>query len=200
MSDKISTAILAGGQSSRMGRNKALLPVGGIPIIERVIARVRDLTQELVIITNMPDIYRYLDLPMFADVVPGKATLGGLYTAIQQTGSEHTLVVSCDQPFLNPQLLRYLIDLRHEADVIVPLDHEDYPQSMHAVYSKACLAPIRRRLDEDRLKVIGFFDDVRVRRVSTQEIDRFDPSRYSFINVNTPEELAEAEQLARLLG
>lgn len=192
----VSAAILAGGQSTRMGTNKAFVRIGGRPIIERIILRLRPLADDLVIITNTPETYAYLSLPMFADLLPGKATLGGVYTAISQTQAEHTLIVSCDQPFLNPELLRYIVGLRAGFDVVIPLDREGYPQSMHALYGKHCLEPIRRRLDADQLKVIGFLSDVHVREVSDEEINRFDPDRYSFFNVNTPEDAAEANRLA----
>jgi len=200
MSASISAAILAGGQSSRMGANKAFVRVGRQPIIERVIERVSPLADELVIIANVPSEYEQLGLPTFTDLIPGKGPLGGLYTAVTRTREEHTLVVSCDQPFLNPELLRYLIDLREGYDIVVPLSRGAYPQSMHAVYKKSCLEPIRRCLDADRLKAIAFFDDVRVRRVGGEEIERFDPDRLSFFNVNTPDDLQQAEQLARSCG
>jgi molybdopterin-guanine dinucleotide biosynthesis protein A len=100
---------------------------------------------------------------------------------------------------LNPDLLRYLIDLRAGYDVIVPLNRENYPQNMHAVYGKACLEPVRRDLEADRLKAVGFFSEVRVREVAGDEIDRFDPERLSFTNVNTSEDLARAQRLAARL-
>ncbi|MBN1310886.1 MAG: molybdenum cofactor guanylyltransferase [Anaerolineae bacterium] len=196
MSISISAAILAGGQSSRMGANKAFALVGGRSIIERVIERVASLTDELVIIANKPSEYVRLGLPVFTDLLPGKGPLGGLYTAITRTRAEHTLVVSCDQPFLNPELLRYLINLREGYDVVVPLSGDDYPQSMHAVYGKGCLEPIRRCIDAKELKAIGFLDKVLVRRVGSAEIERFDPDRLSFFNVNTPDDLKQAERLA----
>jgi molybdopterin-guanine dinucleotide biosynthesis protein A len=200
VSDKrLSGAILAGGQSSRMGENKAFVTVGGVPIIERVIAQVRPLVSELTIITNTPDRYEHLGLPLHRDILPGKASLGGLYTAIETAAADYTLVVSCDQPFLNPDLLRYLNSLRQGYDVIVPLNRDDYPQSMHAIYGKACAVPIRQRLEADRLKVIGFFPDVKVREVRSEEIDRYDSQRWSFINVNTPEDLDRARELAPLI-
>jgi molybdopterin-guanine dinucleotide biosynthesis protein A len=200
MPDLISTAILAGGQSSRMGTDKAFVRVGGRAIVERTIERLRPLADELIIVSNTPINYAYLGLPVFTDLLPHKGPLGGLYTAISQTRSEYTLVVSCDQPFLNIALLRFLLDLRHGYDVVVPLNRESYPQSMHAVYAKGCLAPIRGCLDANRLKVISFFADVRVRSVASEEIDRFDPRRLSFFNVNTPDDLAEAERLASSTG
>lgn len=178
-----------------MGANKAFVQVGGRPVIERVIERVRPLADELVIIANTPTEYAHLGLPIFTDLLPGKGPLGGVYTAISQTRSDHTLVVSSDQPFLNSALLRFLLEIRHGYDVVVPLNREGYPQSMHAVYGKGCLGPIRRCLDTDRLKVIGFYADVHVRSVTGEEIDRFDPERLSFFNVNTPDDLAEAERI-----
>jgi molybdenum cofactor guanylyltransferase len=196
MSEPVSIAILTGGQSSRMGRNKAFVKVGGKPIIERIVAAVRDLGSDLVLITNTPYDYVHLGLPSYPDLIAGKGPLGGLYTALSHVQHNYTLVVSCDQPFLNTTLLRYLIGLREDYDVVVPLDGENYPQSMHAVYSKKCIEPIHQRLMADRLKMIGFFPDVYVREVAGEEIHQFDPQRHSFFNVNTPEDLAEAQRLA----
>jgi molybdenum cofactor guanylyltransferase len=196
MSEPISAAILAGGQSSRMGANKALMQVGGRPIVERVIDQVRPLADDLVLIANTATDYAHLGLPIFPDLLPGRGPLGGLYTAITQAQHAHTLVTSCDLPFLSPSLLRFLIDLREGWDVVVPLDREGYPQGLHAVYGKGCLEPIRRRLDANLLKVSGLFDDVRVRYVTGEEIDRFDPERLSFFNANTPRDALQAERLA----
>ena len=197
MAGAVSVAILAGGHSSRMGTNKALVRVGGRTIAERIVEQVRPLTEELILVTNTPEVYAWLDLPMFGDLIPDKGPLGGLYTALSGVRNDCALVVSCDQPFLNAELLRYLIWLREGYDVVVPLAPDGYPQSMHAVYRKTCLGPIRARIDAERLKVIGFFEDVRVRRVPMEEIAPIDPERLSFVNVNTPDDLAEAERLAR---
>jgi molybdopterin-guanine dinucleotide biosynthesis protein A len=183
-----------------MGTNKAFVKVGGKPIIERIIERVQGLGDETVIIANTPDRYRHLGLPIHGDLIPGKASLGGLYTAIASTQGHHTLVLSCDHPFLNSDLLRYLIGLREGYDVVVPLNAEGYPQSLHALYSKACLDPIRKRLDTHQLKIIGFFPDVRVREVTISEIERFDPEHLSFVNINRPDDLAQAQRLAARRG
>ncbi len=201
MAEQVSAAILAGGMSTRMGQNKALLEVGGKPIVERVLERVREVAGgDVMIIANEREPYEHLGLPIHADLLPRKGPLGGLYTALMHSGEEHTLVVSCDQPFLSVPLMSYLASQREGYDVVVPLNSWGYPQSMYAVYGKACIEPIRRRLDADRLKVIGFFSDVRVREVTGEEIDQFDPERLSFFNVNTPEDLEKARQLAAELG
>jgi molybdopterin-guanine dinucleotide biosynthesis protein A len=100
-------------------------------------------------------------------------------------------------PFINVDLFRYMIGLFEieDTDIVVPRV-EGYPQGLHAMYSKNCLAPIRERLDADRLKVIGFYNDVRVRYVDEPEYEQFDPQGWSFYNVNTPDELREAREMA----
>jgi molybdopterin-guanine dinucleotide biosynthesis protein A len=124
---------------------------------------------------------------MVGDVYPGKGSLGGIYTAIHTARYSHCLVVACDMPFLNTDLLRYLVDLSPGFDVVVPRI-EQFPETMHAVYGKGCLEPIKRRLLADELKIIGFFDDVRVRYVERDDVARFDSTFRSFLNVNTPDD------------
>jgi molybdopterin-guanine dinucleotide biosynthesis protein A len=200
MPEPVTVAILAGGMSTRMGTNKAFIEIGGQLLIERVMARVRGLGSEIILIANSPAEYAHLGLPSYTDLLPGSGPLGGLYTALSRAANDYILALSCDQPFLNRDLLAYLLSLRQGYDVVVPLNRESYPQSMHAVYGKACLEPIRRRLDAGRLKVIGFFPDVRVREVAGDEIDRFDPDRLSFMNLNTPDDVTEARRLAEQHG
>lgn len=193
----LTVAISAGGQSSRMGTDKAFVELSGKPMIQHVIERVADLGQnETFIITNRPDDYQHLGLPMFPDVVPDKGSLGGIYTALHHSTYHHTLVVACDMPFLNPDLLHYMLAHTANMDVVVPRV-DGYPQGLHAIYNQNCLAPIRQRLDADRLKVIGFYDQVKVRYVDENEWQVFDPKGLSFHNVNTPEELAAANELLR---
>lgn len=196
----VSIAVLAGGQSSRMGQDKAFLEVGGRQVIERVLERVRPLTDDLFISTNEPAKYKAFDLSLVGDVYPGKAALGGLYSVIKAARHPHVLVVACDMPFLNPALLRHLIDLAPTADVVTPLIEPPQPETMHAVYSKNCLGPIETRLQANRLRIIGFFDDVSVRYVERAEVARFDPHFYSFINMNTPEDWQRVRTLASRLG
>lgn len=191
-------AILAGGKSSRMGRDKSFVPVLGRPMIEHIIHSTSDLGQsETLLITNRPADYAHLNLPMFGDVVPEKGSLGGIYTAIWHSSAPYTLVIACDMPFVNPALLRYMLSLRRgdQFDVIVPRV-EAYPEGLHAIYSKACLEAVRSCLDADRLKVIGFYDQVRVRYLDEAEYQPIDPNRLSFVNINTPEELARAQKIA----
>ncbi|MFQ3568760.1 MAG: molybdenum cofactor guanylyltransferase, partial [Aggregatilineales bacterium] len=105
-------AIVAGGKSTRMGRDKSFVPLNGRPLIEHVLERTRDLGQaETILIVNQPALYAHLGLPMFADLLPDKGSLGGIYTAIHHSGTPYTLCVACDMPFLNARLLRYQVSL-----------------------------------------------------------------------------------------
>jgi molybdopterin-guanine dinucleotide biosynthesis protein A len=193
-------AIIAGGKSSRMGTDKSFVVLDGKPLIEHVLSHVADLGQdETILITNRPDDYAHLNLPMYGDVIPEKGSLGGIYTAIHYSRSLYTQVIACDTPFVKPDLLRHLLALRAAPDgpfdVIVPRV-KAYPQGLHGLYSKDCLAPIRERIDADRLHVIGFYTKVRLRYVDEEEYAPFDPIGVSFFNINTPEELAQAHRIA----
>jgi molybdopterin-guanine dinucleotide biosynthesis protein A len=125
---------------------------------------------------------------MVGDVYPGKGALGGIYTAIHAAWHSYCLVVACDMPFLNTDLLRHLIGLAPGSDVLIPRIEES-PETMHAIYGKGCLEPIRRCLLADRLKIISFFGEVRVRYVEREDVGRFDPYFRSFLNANTPDDL-----------
>ena len=191
--DGVTGVLLAGGGSRRMGRNKALMPLAGRRLVDRVLAVLGGVVDDLLMVTNSPELYADLGLRMVPDVVAGKGALGGIHSAIHHAAAPHCLVVACDMPFLNAGVLRYLVDQRAGYDVVVP-NAEGRPQPLHAVYGKACLQPIARRLETDRLHVVGFFPDVRVREVSAQELAVFDPEGLSFRNLNTPAEFAAAER------
>jgi len=194
---RLTVAIIAGGKSTRMGRDKAFVELLGKTLIESILAQVSAVgQQQTILVTNQPDAYGHLGLPMYADVLPDKGSLGGIYTALCHSPTPYTLTVACDMPFLNPALLRHMIGLCADDayDVIVPRV-EGYPQGLHAIYSQRCMQPIRAWLESDRLKVIGFYDSVRVRMLDEAEWQSFDPKGLSFYNVNTPDELAAARRL-----
>jgi molybdopterin-guanine dinucleotide biosynthesis protein A len=180
---------MAGGQSSRMGQDKSFVPFEGRPMIETIIERVSGLGAELNIITNKPDEYAHLGLPLFSDVVPDHGSLGGIYTAVHYASQPHSLIVACDMPWLNRALLEYMIALKDTADIIVPR-WNDFPEPLHAIYHKACLPHIEANLQAKRLKIIRFYDKVSVRYVESEEIKRFDGDGRSFANINTPQDLA----------
>ena len=190
--NKLTVAIQAGGKSSRMGTDKSFVPFRGRPLIATVIDAVAGLGDELILITNKPDDYAHLGLPMFGDLYPETGPLGGIYTAVYHATHPHVLTVACDMPWLHRPLLEYIVSLRETADVVVPR-WDKFPEPLHAVYSKACLEPIKEKLDAQMYKITVFYGRVSLRFVSREEIEQFDPEGRSFVNVNTPEELAERE-------
>lgn len=197
----VTCAIIAGGKSSRMGTDKAFVQIGSKTMIERAVERIQSLQPaETILIANKPEAYAHLNLPTYTDLLPEKGSLGGIYTALHHAAAPYTLVVACDMPFLNTALLRHMIALINEHtqgyDVIVPRV-DGYPQGMHAIYQKTCLDPIRKRLEADKLKIIGFYDEVRVRYLDEEEYRALDPDSLAFFNANTPEELEEARRRAQ---
>ena len=179
-----------------MGQDKAFLEVGGRRVIERVLDVVRPLTDDLFISTNSPEKYQEFGLRLVADIYSDKAALGGIYSVIQAAGHPSVLVVACDMPFLNVKLLQHLVGLASTADVVIPVIDPPQPETLHAVYSKNCLRAIETRLLANKLRIVGFFDDVAVHYVNRDEVARFDPHFYSFINMNTPLEWHKVQTIA----
>lgn len=191
----LSGIVLAGGQSRRLGRDKAVEPIGGQPLICRVIQRLVQVSGEILVVAA--DSARAEALPLedgqriALDRYPGKGSLGGIFSGLAAARGQWGIVVACDMPFLNLELLRHMLSLREGADAVVPV-LEGRPEPTHALYSKACLPFIEGRLMTEDLKIARFFDEVRVNYVSDEEIARFDPDHLSFFNVNTPGDLERA--------
>ena len=194
----LTVCIQAGGQSSRMGEDKALKPFLRRPLIQRVVDRLHPIADELIVTTNRPDDYSFLDVRLFPDIKPDRGSLGGLYTAVASASHPHVAVVACDMPFASPTLIEAMSRLmvQHEADVVIAKPN-DYYEPLHAVYRReTCLPAIESAIDEDKWKVIAWFPQVKVHVVTADEIKLSDPDGLAFWNVNTPDEFAEAERLA----
>ncbi len=190
----ITVAVQAGGRSSRMGRDKALLPLGGMSLIEHVLRRVEGLGEEVLITTNRPDDYGFLGKRMVEDLEPGAGALHGLLTALEAARGERILLVGCDMPFVNRNLLEYMLAIATEAEVIIPRRGGRF-QPLHAIYAKSCAGPVRQTLEAGEKRMISFFPRIQTSIVEQETLDRYDPEGLSFFNANTPEELAHAEQL-----
>ena len=194
----LTVCIQAGGQSSRMGEDKALKIFLGRPLIQRVADRLTPIADEIIVTTNRPDDYRFLNLRLFSDIKPERGALGGLYTAIASATQPIVAVVACDMPFASPRLIETMSRLlvEEEADVVIAKSEGGY-EPLHAVYRReACLPAIEKSIDADQWKVIAWFPQVKVRVLTLDEIKSADPEGLAFWNVNTPEEFAKAEKLA----
>jgi molybdopterin-guanine dinucleotide biosynthesis protein A len=199
----LTLAIQAGGQSTRMGRDKGLVQFLGAPLIARVMGRLASIADEVLVTTNDPESYRFLEVPLFLDLKPGRGALGGLHTALASATHPLVAVVACDMPFASLELLAYARDLllEGEDDVAIPESGEGWYEPLHAVYRReACLPAVERAIDSGQWKLISWFPQVRVRKILSSEVARLDPQGLAFHNVNTPEELLQAEQRARESG
>ncbi|MEK6710262.1 MAG: molybdenum cofactor guanylyltransferase [Nitrospinota bacterium] len=185
-------AILAGGMSRRMGREKHLLPLGGEPLIRRMARLLEGVFSRVLVVAVPAAPFAELGFEAVEDLLPGNDSLGGLHAAVSHARAPHVFVCGCDMPFLQPALLRGLASRADGADVVIPI-LGGYPESLCAVYGQGCEAPIRRRIGECRLKMIGFHEEVRTVRVEEAEWRAWDPEGLSFRNLNTPEDYARAQ-------
>ena len=187
--------IQAGGKSTRMGgQPKALLELGGRRIIDRVLEVIRAVTDDALIVTDTPELYASLGLPMVPDVFPDHGSLGGIYSGIKAAAGDAAFTVACDMPFLLPAVARLVTSRAGQADVVIPRVGTQL-ETLHACYAKSCLAPIEARLAAGQLKIVGFFEEVRVLEIPEADVARLRAPELVFMNVNTPEELARARGL-----
>ena len=199
-SPPLSAAVLAGGASSRMGRDKSLLELDGERMIERVVARLEQVSDDVLVVTNDPDKYPFLSgrVRFVPDIGgAGQGPLAGIAAATQAARYERTLVVATDMPFLNIALIEHLATLDPDADVVIPVISDDgFPETLHAIYHKAALLAMTSQLSEGRRKITHFFTQVRVVAVPREDVERFDPDLRSFFNANTPDEWGAVRKLA----
>jgi molybdopterin-guanine dinucleotide biosynthesis protein A len=193
---RVTGVIQAGGRSTRMGgQPKALMELGGRRIVERVLDAVAPAVDDLLLVTNTPDLYASLGVPMVADVYPDAGSLGGIYAGLKAAPGEAAFTVACDMPFLHPAVVRLVVARAGEGDVVIPRVGGQL-ETLHACYAKSCLPHIEERILAGRLKIVGFFERVRVIEIAEAEVARHRDPAVAFMNVNTPEELERARALA----
>jgi molybdopterin-guanine dinucleotide biosynthesis protein A len=171
-----------------MGEDKAFIEIEGISIINRIQSLLRTIFNEIIIVGNKRQRFANVDSRIYSDLLPERGVLGGLYTGLFFSSYQYSFCVACDMPFLKQSVIEYLITKIPGYDVIVPRTIDGL-QPLHAIYSKSCIAPIRKVLDQGKYSIIDFYPLVKVRRIEENEFSSLDPLKESFINVNTPEEL-----------
>jgi molybdopterin-guanine dinucleotide biosynthesis protein A len=203
--DRASAVVLAGGLSRRMGQDKRLLRLWGSEqptLLEHTVRIVARLCPDVVVVLNDPQEWASLPARLVPDVYPDGGSLGGIYSGLLAATYDYALAVACDMPFLNPELISAMLARPRDYDVLVPrslnpgaarnaLDLEP----LHAIYRNTCLGPMRATLESGRRQVAAFFPQMHVAYVEPEEIRRYDPAGRSFLNVNTPEQMATAEGL-----
>lgn len=187
MIDKITGIILAGGKSSRMGRDKSFIEFSGRPLIEALIDKLSVLFRDLVIITNKPDCYKQYGLKIYTDKVKDRGPLGGIYTALAVSGQMYNFIVACDMPFVNLDLINYMISNKEGNDCIIP-QWEGKVEPLFGLYSKKCLFHIESQLKSNDLRIANLFSKVKTMIIAESEIKRFDLGGSSFTNINTKDD------------
>ena len=198
LKEMFTIVIQAGGESRRMGQNKALLPFLGQPLIERILERTSGLADEILVTTNNPDDFRFLGVPLYPDLLPDRGALGGLYTALSAASHPLVGIVACDMPFLNPDLLAFEREklMETKADVVIPETGSGL-EPFHAVYRRStCLEPVKSALDAGKWRVDAWFNQIKLLALTSEEMKLYDPDLVSFWNVNTPEDILRAQKMA----
>lgn len=198
----LSIVIQAGGESSRMGQDKALVPFLGASLIQRVAERLAGLGAELIVTTNRPEDYAFLPARLAPDLLPGRGALGGLYTALSAASQPLTAVVACDMPFVSASLLSALRDRLVEtgSDAAIPRSPEGL-EPFHAVYRRErCLPLVKASLESGLRRVDSWFAQAQIEYFTPEEVLPYDLRGVAFFNVNTPADLQRAEQMARKEG
>jgi molybdopterin-guanine dinucleotide biosynthesis protein A len=189
----LTLAIQAGGLSRRMGQDKGIVHLNGIPLIEHVLNRLDDIADETIITSNHPEKYQFLNLPIAADKEPGSGALAGLQTALQAANGEYVFVVACDMPLVNRQLVEFIISQADDADLVIPIFNDRF-QPFHALYHRNnCLRAIEQSIIDNQKRMISIHANLKVREIQSTEFQDLDPLGDSFININDPQELAQLE-------
>lgn len=198
----MTSIILAGGKSLRLGRSKALQVIEAKSLIQWVVDRLAILSTEIIIATAHGEAIpcsSAVRIKTVADSYPGKGPLVGIYSGLIASSSSRAIVVGCDTPFLSVSLLEYMIQICSTFDVVVPRIKNKL-EPLCAVYSKICLGPIQGLLEQDKLRISELFSMVKVKYVEEDEINSFDPEHLSFFNINSQADLERAGKLAAEKG
>jgi len=198
----IAGVILAGGLGTRMGHvKKAFLEVGGRTVLDRLLAVYRPLFTEIVIAARQAADFAPYGFPVAEDRFEARSSLTGIHAGLDAMKASHGFFAACDDPFLRPGLVKLLLaEATPEADVVIPLKEDGYREPLCAVYSRRCLPFIEAQLRADNFRIIEFFEHVTVKEVPISRLLPGDPDQVSFFNVNTPDDLRQAERLAAELG
>lgn len=185
---EITGVILIGGKSRRMGKDKAFLEVDGKPIFERVLDLFRESFTKILLAGDRAERFTTYKLPVVTDIYPG-SSLGGLYTGLYHAKTDYIFVASCDLPFPNAGVIKYLCSLKDGFDAVVTRSASGY-EPLFALYSKNCLEPIKNQLESGDYRASAFYPHIKALYVAYDELTSFDKDGTAFVNVNTPEEFA----------
>jgi molybdopterin-guanine dinucleotide biosynthesis protein A len=195
---QVSCIVLAGGKSTRLGRNKIREKIGGKMLLERVLETLSRFESEIIIVTSasssLPGLEQYPKVSVVRDIYTNKGSLGGIYSGLLLSKSFYNLVLACDMPFLSFDLLQYMTDIAQGYDMVAFREGQRF-EPLHAVYSKKCLFPLEMLLKSENVRIIEILRYVNLRYLTLKEIEKFDHGYLSFFNVNYEDDLLKAKDL-----
>jgi molybdopterin-guanine dinucleotide biosynthesis protein A len=181
-------AILAGGENTRMPVLKAFIEVEGQKIIERNLKIMKKSFREIFIVTNQPEEYIYLNMPLLGDIYNVRGPMTGIFTSLLNSSKQWVFISACDMPFLNRDLIEYMASKRDNSDAVVPVK-KGKTEPLFAFYSKRLLASMEKSILAGKRSLKDFLNNKRVKYIKTSEIKKIDPEAKSFINLNNPEDI-----------
>lgn len=189
----ITAVILAGGQSSRMGTDKAMLEIDGKPLIRHAYDTLTTLFPPPLLITNSPERYRFLNCPTAADLYPGEGSLAGIHAALTHSPTDLVFLVACDMPYLSPEVIRFLCSLSDNHDAVVARS-SDGIEPLHALYRRSCLPVMEQMLQQGEKRIRDALGRVNTRYVAWDELSHLPGVHQTFLNLNTPDDFSRITQ------
>lgn len=192
----VTGVLLAGGKSRRMGEDKRFILVGQRTLFERSCAVLSELFEQVCVVIAQDSPSLQAEIPVVRDLIPDCGSLGGLYTGLRWAQTEHIFLAACDMPFLNPDVIRYMVRLKDQADIVISR-WATRLQPTHAVYGPDCLPVIEEMMNLHNKKIHSMIDHpaLRVRLIDEREIRQIDRDGRSMFNINTPSDLARARSV-----
>jgi molybdopterin-guanine dinucleotide biosynthesis protein A len=195
MLPQVTGVILAGGKSTRIGKNKALLKLNKCTVIEHMLKEIKKVFSNVMIVANHPQDFRFSGIQVIEDIIPEKGPLGGIYTGLVKSKTKYIFVFACDMPFVNIKLVKYMLGLKKRYDVLVPYISNRGYETLHAIYSTRCIKYIERMINREKLKVVDFYRDVDVRVIPEVVVRSYDKDLLCFFNINTARDYKMAKEI-----
>ena len=188
--------ILSGGLNTRFdGENKAFIRVGGRRIIDRILDVFSDLFDEIILVTNHPELFLQWDLTIVTDIFDLRSSLTGIHTGLFYSNNPYAFFSACDTPFLKKELVEILVkQIEQKIDIIMPETAAGF-EPLCAIYSKRCLKAAEDHLKANKVKIQWAFRSNRIRNIPENQLRTVDPELRSFLNINTPEDLVRAQEM-----
>ncbi len=187
--------ILAGGKSTRMGSDKAFARIGPQTLVERCAGVMARCFTTTIIIANRPEAFESLRLSVRKDDLPDLGPLGGILTALHHAATPAVFIIACDMPFLNDTLIRAMAESLAGYDAVAPRIASRF-EPLHAAYHRRILPVVEARIQAGDCSVSRLLEAIRTRPFAEAELAPFVDWKRTFLNVNTPEELAKAKKMS----